>query len=199
MDEKQLIGFENRIIRLWEARKIKTPIHLSGGNEKQLIKIFKDINREDYVFSTHRSYYHYLLKGGTEDNLEKKILNGESMSIIDKDLKFYSSSIVTGTAAIATGVALALKRKGSKNKVWCFIGDGAVDEGHFYEAYRYSCCNNLPIKFVVEDNDRSVETTIKERWGNNKRYLVGDKKHLVYYKYKPTYPHVGDGKWIKFT
>ena len=199
-NKKQLIDFEKRIEKLWEDKKIPTPIHLSGGNEDQLIKIFKKINEDDYVFSTHRSYYHYLLKGGKEEVLEQKILSGESMSVIDKSLKFYSSSIVAGTPAIATGVAWALDRKGVKNRVYCFIGDAAaMDEGHSYEAIKYSCCNDLPITFVIEDNDRSVKTSIEDRWNSKKEYLIKDRKHILHYKYKPTWPHVGNGHHIQFT
>ena len=59
---ESLIDFENLIVKHWEAGKIRGPIHLSNGNEEQLIEIFKRIKTSDWVFSTWRSHYHALLK-----------------------------------------------------------------------------------------------------------------------------------------
>jgi len=192
-DEKikeKLIDFEKRI----GQGKIPYLIHLSGGNEDQLIEIFKEIEEGDYIFSTHRSHYHYLLAGGSEEELEKKILEGNSMFVFDKKLNFLSSSIVAGTPSIAAGVAWALKRKGNKNKVWCFVGDGAEDEGNFCEAVRYVDGWDLPCIFVIEDNDRSVNTPKKERYGKGK---INWPECVRRYIYTPTYPHAGTGKQIK--
>ena len=61
----KLMNFEKSIADDFERGKINCPLHLCGGNEDQLIEIFKDIDEEDYVFSTHRNHYHYLLKGGS--------------------------------------------------------------------------------------------------------------------------------------
>ena len=195
MQAKDLINFEVSIIELWEQAKIPFPVHFSGGNEKQLLKIFKEIKKDDYVFSTHRSHYHYLLKGGSPTRLKKTILKGNSMHVIDKKLKFFSSSIVAGTPGIAAGLAMALKIKKSTNKVWCFVGDGAEDEGHFYEAVRYVDGWNLPCVFILEDNNRSVETSKTERYGKSK---IDWPKCVREYTYTPVYPHVGTEKWIKF-
>ncbi|MFA6023154.1 MAG: thiamine pyrophosphate-dependent enzyme [Candidatus Pacearchaeota archaeon] len=196
MNKQQLIDFEKRIADLWEDAKIKYPVHLSGGNEEQLIKIFKEIKQGDYVFSTHRNHYHYLLAGGNEKDLERKIISGHSMHIFDKEKNFLSSAIVAGTPAIAAGVALALKYKQSKNKVWCFVGDGAEDEGHFYEAVRYVDGFSLPCTFIIEDNDRSVETTKKERYGSSEMKWPNC---VLRYEYNATYPHVGTGKIVDFS
>ncbi len=187
---EELIAFEKRIVDLFEDAKIPYPIHLSGGNEKQLIEIFKKITPGDYVFSTHRNHYHYLLAGGSAEDLEKKILEGRSMHVFDKRINFLTSAIVAGTAAIAAGVALALKKKNSKKKVWCFLGDGAEDEGHFYEAVRYVDGHDLPCTFIIEDNDRSVETPKSVRYGRSEMKWPGC---VIRYRFKPLYPHVGTG------
>ena len=193
---KELIGFESYIASLWESAKIPYPVHLAGGNEKQLIKIFEEINPCDYIFSTYRSHYHYLLAGGLPEKLKEIILRGNSMHVFDKNLNFFTSSVVAGTPAIAAGVAWALKQKGSKNKVWCFIGDGAEDEGHFYEAVRYVDGWSLPCIFIIEDNDRSVETPKKARYGKSKMVWPNCVRR---YFYKPTHPHVGTGKIVNFS
>ena len=196
MKKQELINFEKRIARLFENGKTPYPIHLSGGNENQLIKIFKEIKNGDYIFSTHRSHYHYLLAGGSAKNLERKIIEGKSMHIFDKKLNFFTSSIVAGCCGIAAGVALALKKKKSKNKVWCFVGDGAEDEGHFYEAVRYVDGWGLPCTFIIEDNNLSVETPKEARYGKSKMKWP---KCVRRYYYKKTYPHVGTGKWVDFS
>jgi deoxyxylulose-5-phosphate synthase len=197
MSKQDLIDFERRLADKFEDGEIPYLIHLSGGNEDQLIKIYEEINEGDYIFSTHRSHYHYLLCGGSPEDLEEKILNGKSMFVFDRALNFFSSSIVAASPSIAAGVAWALKRKGSSKKVWCFIGDGAEEEGHFYEAVQYVNGWDLPCTFVVEDNDRSVNASKKERRGISE---IMWPKCVRRYNYIPTYPHGGTGstKWLQF-
>lgn len=198
MSKQDLIDFEKRIADRFDNGEIPYLIHLSGGNEDQLIEIFKEINEEDYIFSTHRNHYHYLLCGGDPSELENKILNGKSMFVFSRKLNFFSSSIVAATPCIAAGIAWALKKKGSNKKVWCFIGDGVEDEGHFYEAARYVDGWELPCTFVIEDNDRNVSASKKERRGENKDFPWPD--CVRRYSYVPTYPHggSGSGKWLEF-
>ena len=194
--KEKLIDFENKIKILWEAAKIPYPVHFSGGNEEHLIEIFKKINPEDYVFSTHRSHYHYLLKGGSPEKLEKMILRGDSMYVFDKEINFLTSAIVAGVPCIAAGVAYALKHQCSKRKVWCFGGDGVEDEGHFYEAVRYVDGWDLPCTFIVEDNNRSVETPKSERYGKSEMKWP---KCVYRYSYKSTSLHVGTEKFVNFS
>ncbi len=193
--KQELIDFESEIIKLWEDAKIPYPVHFSGGNEDELMEIFKEIQPGDYILSTHRNHYHYLLAGGSKEKLKEMILRGDSMHVFDKKLNFFTSSIVAGCPAIAAGIALGLKKKDSNNRVWCFIGDGAEDEGHFYEAVRYVDGWNLPCIFIIEDNNRSVDTPKKERYGKSE---MSWPKCVRRYKYNATYPHVGTDKWVDF-
>ena len=208
MTKQELINFELFLKEAWENGDIRVPLHLSGGNEDQLIEIFKEVNEDDYVFSTHRNHYHYLLHGGDASALVSEIFgernglchgNAGSMCTIDKSRRFFASAIVSGVTGIAVGVAWALKASGSDRKVWCFLGDGAIDEGHSYEAIRYAVGWDLPIIFVVEDNDRATCTDQATRWGDCDSAMVTDMCDKVYYyKYTPTYPHVGSGKYVQF-
>jgi len=186
--KQELIDFENRIGDLYLDNKLPFLFHLSGGNEDQLIDIFKDIKDGDYVISNHRSHYHALLHGIPPETVEQHILEGRSMFIYDRDRNFFCSAIIGATPAIAAGIAWALKRKGSKQRVWCFIGDGTEDSGHTYEAVRYVDGWDLPCTFVIENNDRSVETTNSERWGTEGDYKWISPNVLKYY-YNITYPH----------
>jgi len=193
--EQDLIDFENDIISHWEGGEITGPIHLSNGNEKELIRIFNKIGIEDWVFSTWRSHYHALLHGMEPDKLKQKILDGKSITIVDKDSKFYASAIVTGTLPIALGVAKAIKLQKSDNKVWVFLGDMAFESGIFYEVHKYARNYDLPLYFVVEDNGVSTNTPTLDTWNGIQREIPED---VIYYKYESKYPHYGTGKWVVF-
>ncbi len=195
ISKDELIEFEKKIANMFEERKIPYPIHLSGGNEDQLIEIFGKVKKGDYIFSTHRSHYHYLLAGGKPEKLEKMICDGKSMRIMDKELNFFASSIVTGCCGIAVGVALALRKKLSKQQAYVFVGDGAEDEGHFYEAVRYVDGWQLPCTFIIEDNGFSVNTPKSARYNTSEINWPACVKR---YHYTRTLPHVGIGKYVTF-
>jgi TPP-dependent pyruvate/acetoin dehydrogenase alpha subunit len=193
-NEEELIHFENKIVESWDAGKIRGPVHLSGGNEKPLIEIFKRISENDWVFSTWRSHYHALLKGVSPDWLETEILEGRSITIVNKDEKFYSSAIVGGIIPVAVGVAMSNKLKDIDETVWCFIGDMTFETGTFMENYKYAKNFNLPIKFIVEDNKVSTNTPTIETWG--KKSEIPD--DIIWYEYDKVWPHYGTGKWVIF-
>ena len=194
LSAKKLIEFELKVKKVYERGLVKAPIHLSGNNEKHLIKIFKKIKRTDWVFSTWRNHYHALLHGVDENWLFKEIILGRSMGIISKKNKFYSSAIVGGILPIALGVAMANKMKKSKDKVFVFVGDMTHETGIFHETFKYSENMKLPIKFIVEDNDLSTNTPTKKAWGKKSKIS----KKIIYYKYKRNFPHHGTGNWILF-
>jgi TPP-dependent pyruvate/acetoin dehydrogenase alpha subunit len=190
MDVLELIEGEQRLIDLWNSGDIPYLFHAAGGNEKQLIEIFQKIKPTDFVFSTHRAHYHARLHGMSAERLEAEVLAGRSMFLFMEN--FISSSICAGTAAMAAGMAMANQRSGSDQWVYCFIGDGAADEGAFVEALRLVSGRNLPCTFIVEDNDRSVGTRRKDRYGFDPLWSMAvSKRHLIYYTYEPTHPHAG--------
>ena len=189
-----LIKFEDSIVELWEGARIRGPVHLSNGNEDSLIEIFKRISKTDWVFSTWRSHYHALLKGLDPQWITDEILKGKSISVCNINERFYSSAIVGGTLPIALGVAQQIKRMGSTDKVWCFIGDMSFESGQFYEVHKYARNFDLPLHFVVEDNAVSTYTPTDATW-NSKRDIPND---VVHYNYTSKYPHYGTGKWIAF-
>lgn len=188
MNKQNLIDFSTRISQLYVEKNLRVTFHLSGGNEDQLLEIFKNIKEDDYVFGTHRSHYHALLKGMDPKVVEERIVEGRSMYLFDRKRNFFSSCIIGGNVAIAVGVAWALKRKGSSQHVWCFIGDGTEDSGHFFEAARYVDGWNLPCTFVVEDNNMAVNATRKDRWGTSLPPSLPD--CVKRYHYTPTWPHI---------
>lgn len=194
MDKQFLIDFETEVKERYEAGEIKAPVHLSSNNEDQLIEIFKQVDSKDWVFSSWRNHYHALLHGIPRDTLMDLIVRGKSMSVYSDEPKFYSSSIVGGILPIALGVAMSIKMKGEDNKVWCFVGDMTFESGIFHECYKYARNFELPLQFVVEDNNLSTNTPVDETWGG-KQKVPSD---IVYYKYKSDYPHHGTGNWVLF-
>ena len=194
-DKSFLIDFETEVKEIYERGDIKAPVHLSGGNEDELIEIFKDVNEDDWVFSSWRNHYHALLHGVPRETLLDLIVRGRSMSVHSKEPKLYSSSIVGGTISIALGTALALKRSGSERRAWCFIGDMAFETGIFYEAHKYATNFNLPLTFIVEDNNMSTNTPTDETWNYKKRDIPYG---VIYYQYERGFPHHGTGNWVLF-
>ena len=192
--EEKLIRFEQSIVDIWEAGKIKGPVHLSNGNEGSLIEIFKRIKETDWVFSTWRSHYHWVLKGLSADYATEIIKEGKSITMCEHEEKFYASAIVGGTLPIALGVASANKKDGGDDKVWVFVGDMSFESGIFYEVHKYARNFDLPLYFVVEDNGVSTYTPTEATW-NKKREVPSD---VIHYTYKSKYPHYGSGKWIAF-
>ena len=195
INSEDLIEFEDRIKAVYEDAKINAPVHLSKGNEEELIEIFQYVGKDDWVFSSWRNHYHALLHGVDSEFLFNEIVEGRSMSTNSIENNFYSSSIVGGIIPIAVGCALALKRKNdTSRRVWCFIGDMTYETGIFYECHKYATNFNLPIQFVVEDNNMSTNTPTDLAWGK-KRDILDD---VIYYAYERELPHHGTGNWILF-
>lgn len=200
---EQLIAFEERVRDEFSAGDLPFLIHLSGGNEAGLIELFKEVNPGDWIFSTHRSHYHYLLAGGSEEKLLEMIRAGRSMFVFDEALHFFSSSVLGGCCGIAAGVAFSVwedfHSEGSATpandpdfcpRVWCFVGDGAEDNGHLYEAVLFVQGHGLPCTFVIEDNGFSVDSPTSERTGG---FRMDWPRCVRRIKYRRTYPHAGPG------
>ena len=198
MNQKNIIkflnDFEDDIGNLYNEGKIKFPVHLGGcsnkAQEKNLIKIFKKIKKDDWILGTWRNHFLWLLSGRDPKELKRQILTNGSMHIYDD--KFFTSAIVGGIAPIAVGLGLALKMRQSKNHVWCFLGDMGASTGIARESVTYATGHDLPITFVIEDNGLSVKTDTKEVWGRCRH------NKIITYKYKRKFPHAGAGKFVLF-
>lgn len=197
MTEQNLIQFENRVIESFSNKEIKAPVHLYSGNEEQMLEIFKNIRQQDWVFCTWRSHYQCLLKGVPEDRLLKDIKHGKSIALCYPEYKIFSSAIVTGNIPIANGVALSINRRSVDEKVYCFVGDMTSETGCFHENWKYSVNFNLPITWIIEDNNKSVCTDTRKTWGLHDM-TYKSKEKVIYYTYTSKYPHAGTGERITF-
>ncbi|MHA2279418.1 MAG: thiamine pyrophosphate-dependent enzyme [Promethearchaeota archaeon] len=173
--------------------KILAPVHLSDGNEEQLIEIFKHIKKTDWVFSAWRSHYHALLHGISREWLRQEIMEGRSITVNKPDQRFFASAIVAGIAPIALGTALSIKLKKELDAVWLFIGDMTSRTGMLHEVMQYANGHSLPLNIVVEDNHISVQSPTAQVWGEDAHKL-----NLQRYEFESSYPHVGAGKWVTF-
>lgn len=196
---QMLRDFEVEIANLFNKGKIKAPVHLSSGNEDALIEIFKSISKSDWVLGSWRSHYHCLLKGVPPQQIVDEILLGRSISLNFPEHKIITSAIVGGQVPIAVGIAFAQKLTNSSQHVWCFIGDMTSETGIVQTSIRYAEKHELPITFIVEDNELSVLTNTRKVWATNTlRYQETDSIKVISYRYKNSYPHAGAGKRIQF-
>jgi len=199
MNARELVAFEDEVAARFNAAKIKAPVHLYSGNEDQIIKVFETIDSNDWVFCSWRSHYQCLLKGVPPDDIMSEIMEGRSISLCFPKHKIYSSAIVGGVLPIAVGVAMSIKRDGGKEFVHCFMGDMTSETGIAHECVKYSRNHHLPIRFIIEDNNKSVVTDTRTVWNTKNLYFEGsDDPMIVHYFYENSYPHAGAGTRVQF-
>ena len=199
MTKEELIAFENEIAALFNAGKIRAPVHLYFGNEEQIINVFRTIRAQDWVFCSWRSHYQCLLKGVPKELVRAEILAGRSISLCFPAHRIYSSAMVGGVLPIAVGAAMSIKRRGEDARVHCFLGDMTAETGIAHETIKYSRNHRLPIHFIVEDNEKSVCTDTREVWNQPRLSFEGaDYEYVSYYRYQTRYPHAGAGVRVQF-
>ena len=201
-DSNKLIEFENDIANEFNQSKIKAPVHLQNGNERQLLEIFNrfEINDNDWVLSSWRSHYQCLLKGVPPEELKLAIMDRRSISLCFSKQKIFCSAIVAGILPSAVGLAMSNKMSNSTSRVFCFIGDMTSETGSAHECIKYSRNHGLPVHFIVEDNSKSVCTDTRKTWSTEKlTYENADDDYVTYYRYSlDKYPHAGAGARVQF-
>jgi TPP-dependent pyruvate/acetoin dehydrogenase alpha subunit len=196
---EKLKEFEKEIAELFNAGKIRAPIHLSDGYEESILEIFKEVGEKDWIFGSWRSHYQCLLKGVDPDLLKKAIVDGRSIALCFPEKRIFSTAIVGGQLPIAVGAALAIKMRGGSEKVWCFLGDMTSETGIAQTSIRYANLNQLPITFIIEDNGLSTYTDTRAAWGaKTLRFEESFNPAIRSYKYKSQYPHSGAGIRVQF-
>ena len=199
MTKEELIEFEDGIAALFNAGKIRAPVHLYSGNEQQMIDVFHPIRKQDWLFCSWRSHYQCLLKGVPPEAVRAEIVAGRSISLCFPEYKVFSSAIVTGILPIAVGLGLAAKRNSSNEKIHCFVGDMTSETGSFEECYKYVRNHDLPVRFIIEDNGKSVCTDTRKTWNSIRLTHEGVyNKYIYYYKYETKWPHAGAGQRVQF-
>lgn len=205
LSPQELIDFETDICNSFANKEIKAPIHLYSNNEKQIIEIFKNhVKPIDWVISSWRSHYQILLHGVPKEKVKQAILDGRSIALCFPEHRVYSSAIVGGNIPIAVGIAMGIKANKGINKVVCMVGDMTSCNGIFMEALEYSANHELPVLFVIEDNNKSVCTPTRKTWGTSilpweiLSKIPKYSKYLTGYYYESKYPHAGGLSRVQF-
>ncbi len=155
--------FEERVAEfVTPPKEIICPVHLYIGQEAVATGVCANLRRDDYVFSTHRSHGHYIAKGGDIKALMAELYGkatgcskgrGGSMHLALPDVGLPgSSAIVAGTIPLAVGTALAFSMQKKGGVSVAFFGDGATNEGTFYESLNFASLKKLPAIFICENN-----------------------------------------------
>lgn len=168
---------DEKIKKHYYENEMKTPMHMSVGEEAIAVGVCGALSEKDQIFGTHRSHAIYLAKTEDTDGFfaelfgkESGIAKGKAGSMHLSNQKYgflASSAIVGGNFAMSSGAAFANKMINNGKIVACFFGDGATEEGNFWETVNLSCLWKLPIIFICEDNDVAVYTEKAKRHGYN--------------------------------
>ena len=170
---------EESIANKYSEQKMRCPTHLSIGQEAIAVGVCSNLTNEDQVLSTHRAHAHYLAKGGCLNSMLAEVYGkvtgcsrgmGGSMHLIDKSVGFMGSTAIVGnTIPVAVGSALAMKIN-NKSSISCvFFGDGATEEGVFYESINFAIVRKLPVLFICENNFYSVYSGLEVRQPKERR------------------------------
>ncbi len=167
---------EERIAEIYPEDKIKSPVHLAIGQESVSVGVCDVLGAEDVVSGTYRSHALYLAKGGDPGAMMAEMYGkqtgcaagkGGSMHLVGMARNILGTSAVVGThIPISLGFALEIKQATRANVVGCFFGDGATEEGVFYESLNFAALRNLPVLFVCENNGYAIHTPLAKRWGS---------------------------------
>ena len=165
-------AIEEKIASKYSENKMRCPTHLSIGQEAGPAAISECLSNNDFAVSTHRGHAHYLAKGGDLKSMISEIYGkvtgcsrgkGGSMHLIDKKVGFMGTSAIVGNSIpIGVGLALSCQLKKEKNISVIYLGDGAIEEGVFYESLNFAILRNLRVLFVCENNLYSVYSPLSE-------------------------------------
>ena len=176
---KKIRMVEERIAEEYPLNEIRCPTHLSIGQEAVPSALSVCLNHQDYAVSTHRGHAHYLAKKGNLNKMIAEIYGkksgcsggkGGSMHLIDKEVGFMGTSAIVGNSIpVGVGLGLALKLNKNQNISCIFLGDGAIEEGVFYESLNFAALKNLPVLFICENNFYSVYSPLSVRQPKNRK------------------------------
>jgi len=173
--------FEEKIIEVYSLQDMKSPVHLCIGQEAIAAGVCAHLEREDYIFTTHRSHGHCLAKGVDPKELYAEFYGritgccrgkGGSMHPAAPALGIPgTTAIVGGNIPLAAGAALASQMRGDSQVSVAFFGDGATDQGAFHESLNFAALKQLPVLFVCENNYYATNSPLSARQPHPDIYL----------------------------
>lgn len=170
---RRIRRFEEVTAEIYPSDRIKSPVHLAIGQEQVAVGVCDVLEEGDWVGGSYRSHAMYLAKGGDMAAMMAEMFGkvtgccrgkGGSMHVIATGVGVMGSSAVVATQVpVAAGYALAAKRAGQGRVVAVFLGDGATEEGCFYETVNFAALHKLPLLFVVENNGYAIHEPLAKR------------------------------------
>ena len=164
---------EERLAEMVSSGEVHCPVHLYIGQEAVAVGVCASLRDDDYIFGNHRSHGHYLAKGGDLKQMVAEILGkesgcsrgrGGSMHLVAPEIGLMGTSAMVGSGiALAVGSAMAFVMKGTEKVAVTFFGDGATEEGVFYESLNLAAVRRFPVIFVCENNLYSSHMHIRDR------------------------------------
>lgn len=164
---------EEEIAKRYNESKMRCPVHLSIGQEGVSAAFSQLVTKKDFAVSSHRGHAHYLGKGGNLNKMIAEIYGkktgcskgrGGSMHLIDLDVNFMGTSAIVGNSIpIGVGLGLSAKLKNTNQISFIFFGEGAIEEGVFYESINFATLKKLPVIFICENNLYSVYSPLSVR------------------------------------
>ena len=171
--ERTIRRTEEKIAEIYFTDKVKSPVHLSIGQEAIAAGACMALRERDVVFSNYRGHAHYIAKGGNLNTMWAELYgkaNGHaggkagSMHLVDTKVNFMpASAIVASAISNAVGYALALKMRQADEQVVCFHGEGAADEGVFWESLNFAALRQVPLLFICENNGYAIYSKQENR------------------------------------
>jgi TPP-dependent pyruvate/acetoin dehydrogenase alpha subunit len=160
--------FEETILENFSKGVFYGTTHTCLGQEANAVGVIQNLQAGDIVFSNHRCHGHFLAYGGEARALFAELMGkangvcgGRGGSQHLQWRNFYSNGVQGGIVPVATGMALAEKRKGSRAVTVAFLGDGTLGEGVVYEALNMAALWSAPVFYVVENNCIAQTTPIE--------------------------------------
>lgn len=167
---------EEKIIELYPTDLIQSPVHLSIGQEAVAVGVCEALSSDDLIFPNYRGHSFFLARGGDLGKFFAELMGRQtgiskgkagSMHLADPLRNVMgASAVVASTISHAAGAALAerIKPGGSHNRLFVpIMGDGATEQGVFFETLNFVALYHLPVLFVVEDNTLAVHTSLADR------------------------------------
>lgn len=164
---------EERVAEIYPTDKIKSPVHLSIGQEAPSVGLCTALDPSDIVFGTYRGHALYLAKGGDLKAMVAELFGkatgcgrgkAGSMHLGDRRAGMIGTSAVVATAIPqAVGYAFAERVRGRSTVVAACFGEGAIEEGVFHESINFAALRRLPVLFLCENNLYAIHTPLSKR------------------------------------
>ena len=169
--------FEETVYDVYSRGTMPGLAHLYTGMEAVAVGVCSNLKATDNITSTHRGHGHLLAKGGKPNRMFAELLGkaagynrgkGGSMHIVDMSLGILGANgIVAGGMGIAAGAALSAKVRHEDRVSVVFFGDGALNEGLFYETANMASLWKLPVVYVMENNTYGEYTSTERSTAGN--------------------------------